>query len=155
MEKRDPKLIEIWRQNKIPIIFRRDKPNPILIKLPGSLRDEYSWIRGSNRYKPKRAEKYSGWEIPVSWFDKIIERCLERYNQLFVIQIYRELQKCAPACWNAQGFHCECSCMGANHGMGHPGGNWYEVSETFAFEWGEKKYACRKLVNKHALFIEH
>jgi hypothetical protein len=51
--------------------------------------------------------------------------------------------KCAPACLYAVGYHCECSCMGANHGTGHPGGRWHEVSDTFAFNWGPKQYACR------------
>jgi hypothetical protein len=35
--------------------------------------------------------------------------------------------------------------MGMNHGSGHPGGHWREVSDTFAFQWGPRKYACRLL----------
>src|SRR5690606_1987750 len=62
----------------------------------------------------------------------------------------RAQQKCAPACWNAEGFHCECSCMSENHGGGHPGGSWYKVSETFAVSWGAQRYSCRHLKIKGA-----
>lgn len=144
MDKEDPKLIEIWRQKKLPVVFRREKSKPILAKLPYSP-DIFLWLRANRRHKPKWNDKYKCWETPASWFDDIIKQVLGRYRQVYVIQLHREQQKCAPACWNAQGFHCECSCMGANHGAGHPGGGWYEVSETFAFEWGAKKYACRFL----------
>ena len=75
----------------------------------------------------------------------VIKLCLQQYQSAYVIQLYRAQQKCAPACWNAEGFHCECSCMGENHGGGHPGGNWHEVSETFAVSWGDQRYSCRHL----------
>ena len=129
------------------MVFRGEKSKPILVKLPYS-KDNYTWLKDERRYKPKWNEKYKSWETPVAWFDKVIKQTLRRYGQVYVIQLYREQQKCAPACWNAQGFHCECSCMGANHGTGHPGKGWYEISETFAFEWGPKEYACRHLVSK-------
>lgn len=35
--------------------------------------------------------------------------------------------------------------MGENHGGGHPGGRWYEVSETFAVSWGVQRDSCRHL----------
>jgi hypothetical protein len=146
MEREDPRLKEIWRQNKIPVVFRREKSKPILVKLPDS-NDNYVWLRGERRYKPKWNDQYNSWETPVAWFDSIIKQALKRYNKSYVIQLHREQQKCARACWDAKGFHCECSCMGANHGTGHPGGGWYEVTETFAFEWGPKKYACRFLTS--------
>ena len=82
----------------------------------------------------------------MSWYDWLARRLLYKYSAVYLIQLYREQQKCAPACWNAEGLHCECSCMGENHGSGHPGERWREVSETFAFEWGPTKYACRLLV---------
>jgi hypothetical protein len=86
--------------------------------------------------------------MPIAWFDDLIQRALERYGQIYVIQLYKQQQKCASACWNAKGFHCECSCLGASHGTGQPGGIWFELSETFAFSWGPTEYACRLLVAK-------
>jgi hypothetical protein len=38
---------------------------------------------------------------------------------------------------------------GENHGGGHPGGNWYEVSEIFAMSWGQQRYSFRHLKVKN------
>lgn len=101
------------------------------------------WLRDGRRDKPKWHARFKAWEIPAAWFDSAIKLSLRRYGDAYVIQVYRDQQKCAPACWNAEGFHCECSCMGANHGGGHPGDNWYEVSDTFAVSWARRRYSCR------------
>ncbi len=127
----DSHLKAIWRQGQIPAIFKRAKPQPVLVRIPFAEGNQ-EWLRNDRRSKPKWNGQYKAWEIPTVWFDSVIKLALRRYREAYVIQLYRERQKCAPACWNAEGFHCECSCMGANHGGGHPGGNWYEVSETFA-----------------------
>jgi hypothetical protein len=145
MEKRDPKLRSIWKQKEIPVLFRRSRPLPLLVKLPYA-RNNFAWLRGERRNKPNWNAQYKAWEVPIAWFDDLIKQLLDRYSKSYVIQLYREQQKCAPACWNAKGLHCECSCMGANHGTGAPGGSWYEVSETFAFSWGEQEYACRLMI---------
>lgn len=146
METKDPKLKAIWKQQKTPVLFRREGSSPLLLRLPYAP-NNFSWLRGDKRHKPNWNEHFKCWEAPVAWFDWLAARMLKRFSATYVIQIYREQQKCAPACWNAQGLHCECSCMGENHGSGYPGGRWHEVSETFAFEWGPRKYACRLLAS--------
>ena len=143
--KQDPRLRSVWEQRAVPVVFRGES-GPLIVRLPFSA-DNYVWLRNGNRNKPKWNSKLICWEIPLAWFEDVIRRAVDRYDQAYVIQLHREQQKCAPACWNAGGLHCECSCLGANHGGGHPGGNWYEVSETFACEWGPKQYACR-LISK-------
>lgn len=140
----DSQLKAIWRQGQIPSIFKRANPQPVLIRVPLA-EGSFEWLRGDRRTKPKWCGQYKAWEIPTSWFDSAIHLALKRYREAYVIQLYREQQKCASACWNAEGFHCECSCMGENHGGGHPGGSWYEVSETFAVSWGVQRYSCRHL----------
>jgi hypothetical protein len=145
MEVRDPRLRAIWQRASPPVIFRRAGSNPLLVRLPYSATN-FDWLRGDKRHKPKWNTRYKCWETPVAWYDWLARRLLKRYSAVYLIQLYREQQKCAPACWNAEGLHCEYSCMGANHGTGHPGEGWREVSETFAFEWGPTKYACRLLV---------
>lgn len=143
MDGRNPKLLEIWSQKKIPVLFKRQRP-PLLVRLPYANNHTNSdWIRNGRRANPSWSLRFKCWETPVSWFDDLIQRALEKFGRVYVIQLYKEQQKCAPACWNAEGFHCECSCMGANHGSGHPGGNWREITDTFAFSWGPKQYACR------------
>ena len=71
-----------------------------------------------------------------------IERSLAEYGKVYVIQPYREQEKCSPACQNATGHECQCSCMGLYHGAGNDG-SWFEVSDTFAARWGEQELACR------------
>ncbi|MBX8559997.1 hypothetical protein K5D57_09865 [Pseudomonas cichorii] len=146
----DPKELDfkrIWRQTQIPVVYKREKA-PLMVKAPFAA-DNRAWLRGSNaRHKPKWNDKYLCWETPASWFDDTIKKALGRFKQVYVIQLHKEHQKCARACWDAQGIHCECHCMGANHGSGHPAGRWYEVSDTFAFHVGPRHFACRLLTIK-------
>ena len=140
----DAQLKALWRQAKIPVIFKRSRPLPVLVRLPFD-NGNFEWLRDDRRNKPDWNPQFKAWEIPTSWFDSVIRLSLRRYREAYAIQLLREQQKCAAACWNAEGFHCECSCMGENHGGGHPGGRWYEVSETFAVSWGVQRYSCRHL----------
>ena len=106
--------------------------------------DTYAWLRERQARKPKWNESFCGyWTIPRAWFDEVIERSLPRFGSIYVIQTHRPLEKCAPACWNAKGFDCECSCMGENHGSQHPDGVWNIISDTCAVQWGERQLACR------------
>ena len=143
-ELNDKQLARIWRQTEVPVIFRRDRPEPVLVRLPYAERN-HEWLRDDRHTKPVWNRQFKAWAVPIAWFDSVIRQVLQRYGKTYVIQLFREQQRCAPACWNAHGFHCECSCMGANHGAGHPGEAWHEVSETFAFSWGVRRYSCRLL----------
>jgi hypothetical protein len=140
MEVKDRGLREIWKQNKIPVVFRQSES--LLIRIPYA-KTNREWLKEKKRKEPIWDKTRQRWETPITWYENIVKRALERFGEIYVIQLRNEMQKCAPACWNAQGFHCECSCMGARHGSGHPGHNWHEVSETFAFNWNAKTYACR------------
>jgi len=139
---RDPHLREVWRQKKVPVVFRRERPLPLLVKVPYAVGNR-EWLRDDGRNIPDWDKQHEAWEIPQAWFEKTIKLCLRRYKACYVIQLHRERQVCAPACWNAEGIDCECSCMGENHGSGHPGGRWYEIGETLAVSWGVQRYACR------------
>ncbi|HCY17382.1 MAG TPA: hypothetical protein DHV21_15670 [Curvibacter sp.] len=135
-------LDEIWRQGRIPVVFRRERPLPLLIKLPYSLSNK-EWLRDGQVRKPSWDAAYKSWEVPQAWFERVVRLCVRRHRWCYVVQLHRERQVCAPACWNAEGMDCECSCMGANHGGGQPVGRWYEVDETFAVSWGIQRYAVR------------
>jgi hypothetical protein len=135
-------LREVWRQTALPVVFRRARPERLLVKVPFAP-GNMEWLRDDQRSKPEWNSQYKGWELPQAWFERTTRLCLRRYKSCYVVQLLREQQVCAPACWNAEGIHCECSCMGENHGAGHPGGRWYEVSETLAVSSGVQKYACR------------
>ncbi|RPI74829.1 MAG: hypothetical protein EHM45_17040 [Desulfobacteraceae bacterium] len=137
MEKKDPKLKEIWNQKEFPVVFRKGKGEPLLVRFSDS-DEEKAWLKDEHRNKPKWLKNYKCWKIPKAWFEDVVKRALIRYKGVYVIQPFRPQEKCAPACWNATGIECDCSCMGENHGSGNPIGKWYIVSEALGCPMGRK-----------------
>lgn len=133
-----------WKQTRFPVIFQRQRPARLLIRLPYAV-DNRIWLRNGEKNIPNWDKENGAWEVPQAWFERVIRLSFTRYGACFVIQLYREKEVCAPACWNALGADCECSCMGANHSSGQPSGRWYEVGETFAVLWGVQRYSVRFL----------
>lgn len=138
----DEKLRIIWNQPRIPVVIRRGgKGQSPRVRLPFADNNR-AWLGDGRPRSPTWIVRDKYWEIPKSWFNDFVQRALKKYGKLYVIQPYREQEKCAAACMNAKGHDCNCSCMGANHGAGNDG-SWFEVSETFATRWGEQQLACR------------
>ncbi len=147
----EKRMKEAWNQKEIPIILRRDgKGEKLRIRLPADYCYEH-WLHcvRPNGRKPVwfGEEKKNYWEVPKSWFNDFVNRALEKFGKLFVIQPYNVQEKCAPACQKATGHECQCSCMGANHGIENDG-SWFEVSEAFASRWEGRQLACRLMVTK-------
>lgn len=141
----DARLDEIWKQGEIPAILRRGgKGERLRARIP-EVGDEEEWLQNGRRLSPEWIEEYQCWELPKAWFNDFVVRALTRYRRLYIVQPYREQEKCSPSCLNAMGHECQCSCMGANHGSGNDG-SWFEVSEAFAVRWGERYLACRLIV---------
>lgn len=143
----DPQRIRrVWNQRNIPVILRRGgKGQHLRIRLPFA-KNNRDWLRDGKRLSPEWVQKEKYWETPKAWFNSIVDRILRRYGKLYVIQPYREQEICAPACLNATGHECQCSCMGANHGAGNDG-SWFEVNETFATRWDDQVLACRLIIS--------
>lgn len=141
----DVRLTRVWNQSETPVILRRTgKDERLRARLPFAPENN-AWLRNGRRRSPDWIASGKYWELPKSWFNDFVERTLARFGKLYVIQPYREQEKCSPACLNAAGHECECSCMGANHGAGNDG-SWFEVSETFATRWGDRQLACRLML---------
>jgi len=136
---------EIWRQKLIPVIYRRAKGEPLLVKLPFTNNNPRDWLRADRHRIPRWDQQYKCWQVPHAWLDKLVEQLLIHYGKVYLIQPHKTIEKCAPACWNATGFECECSCMGEKHGS-LSGAGWYVVGETFAFKWQTRELACRLIV---------
>ena len=143
MDQADPDLIRIWNQGHIPVIVRGGRLQPLVVRLPYA-QGNREWLQQDRRSKPKWLRAAKTWGIPKSWFEDTVRRTLDRFGAVYVIQPVKP-EKCAPACWNALGALCECSCMGANHGSGNPVGKWHIVSETRAVRIGPREYSCRLL----------
>lgn len=144
-------LRRIWKQNAVPVIVRKGKGHKLRVKLPDASDDfeprrrALAFLQATrpNGRQPEWLLQYMGWEVSQDWFSDLVGHILTRFGKLFIIQPYREQEKCASRCMTAQGHECQCSCMGANHGAGGPDAGWFEVSETFATRWGDSYLACR------------
>jgi hypothetical protein len=136
----------LWKQHAIPVVYRPEGREPLLVHLPYRP-DNGAWLRGQHRRRPAWVAQYKGWQAPKAWFDDVVSQCLLRFGHVYVIQPYRVQETCAPACWQAHGFTCECSCLGANHGCQQPAGQWHIVSETCAIQWHGRQLACRLLTH--------
>lgn len=147
MVQQDNTLKKIWEQKQIPIIVRRGGGEKILVRLPYSSNNKV-WLKNGRRNEPNWDATKFRWELPNAWFDDTVKRLLKKFRYVYVIQPFRALEKCAPACWNAAGIECECSCMGVNHGSGCSTGRWYEISETCAVKWGALEFHYRLLKEK-------
>lgn len=138
----EDKLKVIWNQSQIPVVLRRGGKGQLLrIRLPYA-EDSRHWLQDGRRNRPDWISSGRYWETPKAWFNDFVKQALSKYGKLYIIQPYREQEICAPACMNAVGHECQCSCMGANHGSGSDG-SWFEVSDTFATRWGRQHLACR------------
>lgn len=135
---------QVWGQKALPVIFLGAPDYPLLVKLPYA-EGNRDWLQDDRRSHPKWISTEKAWSIPKSWFDDTVRRCLERYRSVYVIQAIRETEKCAPACVNAVGVECTCSCLGANHGSGISLHTWFVVSDAFAVRHGPVRYAVRLL----------
>lgn len=134
----------VWDQRQIPVVLRRSGTGERLrVRLPVA-DDNRRWLQNGRRNAPEWFAEKAYWELPKAWFNDFVDRALRRYGKVYIIQPHREQEKCSPACQNAAGHECQCSCMGQHHGAGNDG-TWFEVSDTFATRWGEKELACRLL----------
>jgi hypothetical protein len=146
-----PEISSQWNSASVPIIVRSDiSGDKLTARLPYRS-DNKAWLFGLATGRRKPEVKWSpvekAWKLPVSWLNRFVDSGLERYERLYVVQPFREMEKCAPACRNAVGHDCQCSCMGANHGAGN-GGGWFDVSEEFSFRWGPQSAAIRLMTKK-------
>jgi len=144
LDSNDLNLQSVWGQDSRPVVLRGGPVRPLLVRLPSGR--GRGWLRRRHRGRLEWVADLNAWDIPKSWFEDVLKRCLRTYGAVYVIQPYNSLKRCVPPCWNALGAHCECSCMGANHGSGHPEGRWHIVSETIAIRIGADQFSCRLLL---------
>jgi hypothetical protein len=142
MDESEKSIRQVWNQTRVPVIYKTGKRENLMVKLPYNAENR-EWLREIGRRKPEWVKEQRYWSVPRAWFNDLVRRCIQRYDQVYLIQPHREQEKCAPACWNAEGIDCECSCQGAHHGEQNPAGRWYVISETFAARWRDRKLAVR------------
>lgn len=138
------RLKRIWNQRELPVIFRPGDGQELRVRIPYDSHNRM-WLKVGHRRDPEWDKERRYWSLPRSWFNDLVNKCLGKYGAVYVIQPYREQEKCAPACMHAVGHECNCSCMGANHGSHGLNSSWLVISDAFATRWHEREYACRML----------
>jgi hypothetical protein len=134
----------VWNNGTIPVALRLGGRHPVRLRTPFASGNR-AWLKNQPKNKePQWNKPHKCWELPPSRFNELIAMVLTRFGAIYILQPCREKEVCAPACWDAKGFECQCSCLGAHHGRGH-GAGWFVVSETFAVRYGEEKLGCRLL----------
>ena len=148
----EKRLLEYWHQGQIPVLMRKGPGHPLRVRLPGM---QYkllvrlqmtNWLRADRQRIPKWNHRFRCLDVPNSWLNSLVRQILRRFGKMYLIQPFREQEKCAPACFNAEGHECQCSCMGANHGQRGSDAGWFIISDTFATRWGDQYLACRLMV---------
>ncbi len=145
-------LEAIWRQSAVPVIHR-PKMGKLHVRFPRLHNDEVWLLRTcGERTRPRwhavvqpRTNVRGWWNVGRAHFTNLAKGLLERFGSVYVIQPHRELEICAPACQNAIGLECECSCLGLHHGESATG-RWYEVSDALAMRWRESEFRWQLLV---------
>lgn len=141
------RLDAVWNQTQIPVVLRRGgKGEKLRIRLPYAS-DNRIFLQSLGKHAPTWVADKRFWETPKAWFNSFVEKSLDKYRSVYIVQPYREQEVCARACMEAHGHECNCSCMGLNHGSGMHG-SWFEASDTFATRWGDRQLACRLLKAK-------
>lgn len=89
-------LTNIWNQREIPVILRRTGKGELLrLRLPYAETNR-AWLQNDRRIVPAWIAGKRCWEIPKAWFNDFVERALATFGAVYVIQPYREQEKCSP-----------------------------------------------------------
>lgn len=141
------RLDDVIAQKRVPVLIRRGPGLPPRLQIPFDLGNR-AWLRATGMNNPKWIAPDKQWEVPQSRFTELVNRCLEKFGKVWVVQPYNEQEKCAPTCWDAEKEECQCSCMGVNHGSRGPAGRWKIVSDHFATRWLGARMAARLVVRR-------
>src|SRR3546814_965669 len=88
------KLKDVWDQGLIPVVLRRTgKAQRLRVRLPYAETDRH-WLQNGRRTSPVWIADKKYWELPKAWFNDFVERSLVRYGRVYIIQPYREQEKC-------------------------------------------------------------
>lgn len=137
---------EIWSvASKSNVVIGVPSTGELCIRMPYSPAN-YDWLRLSQT-KPRWDRRWKCWLVPRAWLNRLSKKAARTFGRCYVVQAYREMERCSPACLTASGVDCECSCLGEHHGCDSEGA-WFEVSDAFACRWGARQYAVRLIVER-------
>jgi hypothetical protein len=134
-------IMDIWKSFSYPRLLCAEGQST-WVRVPFQA-DNREWLREDakgethGRRQPKWNRSQERWEVPQNWRGEVTRKCVERYGGVVVISEGKsEVDKCAPACWDAVSdvTECTCSCGGWWHGKHNPGG-FYVIGDALAVRW--------------------
>jgi hypothetical protein len=137
-------LAAVWNNGDIPVIAV-PVTGRIKIRIPYSDSNR-AWLQ-IGRSKPEWDKVKRHWTVPRCWLTRMSKHAVKAFGRCYIVQAFKESERCAPACWNAAGLDCSCSCLGENHGQGDDG-SWYVVDDVFACRAGGVQYAVRLIAER-------
>src|SRR4051794_26479509 len=90
----------VWNQGTVPVILRRAGAGERLrLRIPLA-RNTLIWLQHGKRIAPVWLSREKCWQTPKAWFNDLVEMILRRHKKIYIIQPFREQEKCSPACLN-------------------------------------------------------
>lgn len=140
-------VASVWKQGLklVPVIgvpsrAEHGEARKLRVRLP--YRDGNRGLIRVGGPEPEWDKQAKCWIVPRSWLDRLARRLVDVFGQCYVIQTRNESEICAPACMNASGLDCECSCEGEHHGSENEE-NWFVVCDSFACRRGPTRRSVR------------
>lgn len=132
-------------ESKIPVLLNPKTKGKIMLRFPNEEKHQ-AFVEAGQKSEPEW-KPYGAWLVARSALRSHAQRCIGEWGSCWIVQSYREKEVCAPACQNALGLECHCSCMGLYHGheAEASSGKWHVVNEAFCVRWGDVVYAVRRI----------
>jgi hypothetical protein len=94
----------------------------VVAKIPVR-KGNYRWLREAVRLRSPRLDD-DRWHLPRNCLNRLVIASVDRYGYVALWRDMSRLSRCTRRCLEAEGFECDCSCLGENHGSGAHG--WFE-----------------------------
>ena len=77
----------VWNQKETPVVLRRTgKGERLRVRLPFAETNRH-WLQNGRRTRPEWiGGKHAYWELPKAWFNDFVDRALERFGKIYIIQ---------------------------------------------------------------------
>lgn len=115
----------------LPRVYRPVGEPRLHLRMPYQEGGNRRWIHTAlgSRIQPVWNKAERRWEIARTHLLPLVDALAEEFGEVLVELEFSTTQQCDTRCRNAEGDHCECSCLGEHHGGGLWGG-WLQVGET-------------------------
>lgn len=94
----------------------------VIAKIPAR-KGNRRWLHRDVRIRSPRLDG-DRWVLPRNCLTRLVTAAVDRYGHIVVCRDMSRLSRCNRACLEATGADCDCSCLGAHHGVDSTG--WFE-----------------------------